>query len=323
MTRTRFLEPQSGPPLVNRAPLLLTNDDGVGAPGLMGLARALHQRGHPLAVLAPLTEQSASGMKLTLRSDMNFQEHDDLANEVRNDESIPLRFFSLDGSPCDCVIVALDGGLQAWAPDISPCLCISGINHGPNLSVDVLHSGTVSAAREAALYGMPSMAVSLATYSHEDFSQALEATIRLVDAISPHLPKAPPNLRRPEGSRLAPEDGSSAEAIWSSFLMGNLFLNMNVPEIWNGGFRTVDLGARWYHNATDMHDKENMGVAFEVGAATIEDEDIPNTDCNAVKAGYAALTPLASWPRNHPSGISDSLLEAATLPGGSGLPAWL
>lgn len=323
MARTRFLELKSGPPFVNRTPILLTNDDGVGAPGLMNLARALHQRGHPLTVLAPLSEQSASGMKLTLRSDMRFQEHHDIASEARTDESVPLRFFSLDGSPCDCVIVALDGGLQAWAPEIPPSLCISGINQGPNLSVDVLHSGTVSAAREAALYGMPSMAVSLATHSHKDFSQALEATIRLVDAISPHLPKAPLNLRRPEGSRMAPEDGSSAEAVRSSFLLGNLFLNLNVPEVWNGGYRTVDLGARWYHNATDMHDRENVGVAFEVGVATIEDEDIPNTDCNAVKAGCAALTPLASWPRNHPLGVSDTLLEAATLSGGDGLPAWL
>ena len=144
-------------------PILLTNDDGINSPGLQDLAKSLHAKGHPLAVLAPLTEQSAVGMKLTLRDDMAFEEHHDIADRIRVDEEVPLRIFSLDGSPCDCVIVALDGGMRAWAPEIEPWLCISGINRGPNLSVDVLHSGTVSAAREASLYGLPSVSVSLAT----------------------------------------------------------------------------------------------------------------------------------------------------------------
>ena len=62
--------------------------------------------------------------------------------------------------PCDCVIVAIDGGIDHWVPDMKPALCVSGINQGPNLSVDVMHSGTVSAAREAGLYGLPSIATS-------------------------------------------------------------------------------------------------------------------------------------------------------------------
>ena len=144
-------------------PILLTNDDGIHSMGLQDLAASLHARGHPIAILAPLTEQSAVGMKLTLRDDMSFEEHTDIAEKIRIDNETPLRVFSLDGSPCDCVIVALDGGLKARAPEIEPWLCISGINRGPNLSVDVLHSGTVSAAREASLYGLPSISVSLAT----------------------------------------------------------------------------------------------------------------------------------------------------------------
>ena len=100
-------------------------------------------------------------------------------------------------------------------------------------------------------------------------------------------------------------------------------LNINVPQVWRNGFQTVPLGARWYHNAIDMSDSEHMGVAYEVGAARIVDEDIPNTDCNAINAGSVAVTPLSCWPNNHPLGLSESLLESATSAGSDGLPNWL
>ena len=303
-------------------PLLLTNDDGIHSPGLQELARALSKRGHPLVVLAPLTEQSAVGMKLTLRDDMAFHEHTEIAAEIGSGEETPLRIFSLDGSPCDCVIVAIDGGLRAWAPEIEPWLCISGINRGPNLSVDVLHSGTVSAAREWALYGLPSLSVSLATYSHEDYSDSISATLAVIDGISSLVTKKPENLLRPNGSKKIPPDETNPESIASWFLQGNMFLNLNVPEKWDGSFQTVPLGARWYHNATDMLQKDAVGVAFEVGAARIVDEDIEMTDCNAVASGKAALTPLASWPQNHPLGVPQSVMEASTRMGGDGMPEW-
>ena len=76
-----------------------------------------------------------------------------------------------------------------------------------------------------------------------------------------------------------------------------MFLNLNVPEKWDGSFQTVPLGARWYHNATDMLQKDAVGVAFEVGAARIVDEDIEMTDCNAVASGKAALTLWQAGPR--------------------------
>ena len=258
-------------------PILLTNDDGIHSMGLQDLAASLHARGHPIAILAPLTEQSAVGMKLTLRDDMSFEEHTDIAEKIRIDNETPLRVFSLDGSPCDCVIVALDGGLKARAPEIEPWLCISGINRGPNLSVDVLHSGTVSAAREASLYGLPSISVSLATYSHQDYTESVAATIRLVERISNVVVDRPTNILRPEGSKMRPDEGIDSDAIRSWFLHGNLFLNLNIPEVWKGTFQTVPLGARWYYNATDMIDKEAVGVAFEVGAARIVDEAVSYT----------------------------------------------
>jgi 5'/3'-nucleotidase SurE len=303
-------------------PILLTNDDGINSIGLQELAASLNARGHPVVVLAPLAEQSAVGMKLTLRDDMAFQEHPEIAEMIRKDGATPLRVFSLDGSPCDCVIVAIDGGLRARAPGFEPWLCISGINRGPNLSVDVLHSGTVSAAREAALYGLPSLSVSLATYSHQDYSQSIEATLRVIDGISEVVVGKPENLLRPDGTHRRPGDGADTHSIRKWFLQGNMFLNLNIPETWDESFQTVPLGARWYRNATDMIDKESVGVTFEVGAARIVDEDIEMTDCNAVRSGSASITPLASWPQNHPLGVPQSVMEESTNMGEGGLPSW-
>ena len=309
---------------MSRAALFMTNDDGVESAGLHLLIAALHARGHPVVVLAPASEQSCSGMRLTLRHDLKFEERSDIADSLRVEGGPPLRIFSLDGSPCDCAIVALDGGLQAWAPEIKPSMCISGINQGPNLSVDVLHSGTVSAARETSLYGMPAIAISLATYEHSEFSQTVEASLQIIEACLSALPDEPLNLRRPEGSRKKPlSSGTMGARARSIFAHGDMFLNINAPKSWNGLMQTTSLGSRWYHNAIDMNDRENIGVAYEVGAAIIEDEDIPGTDCNAINSGAVAITPLSSWPVNHPLGLSGDVMATATEQGSSGLPSWL
>jgi broad specificity polyphosphatase/5'/3'-nucleotidase SurE len=263
-------------------------------------------------------------MRLTLRHDLKFEERTDIADSLRVEGGPPLRIFSLDGSPCDCAIVALDGGLQAWAPEIKPSMCISGINQGPNLSVDVLHSGTVSAARETSLYGMPAIAISLATYEHAEFAQTVEASLAIIEACLCALPDEPLNLRRPEGSRKKPLSAGTMEVrVRSAFAHGDMFLNINAPKSWNGLMQSTSLGSRWYHNAIDMNDRENIGVAYEVGAAIIEDEDIPGTDCNAINSGAVAITPLSSWPVNHPLGLSGDVMAAATEQGSSGLPSWL
>ena len=169
---------------------------------------------------------------------------------------------------------------------------------------------------------MPSLSVSLATYSHEDYSDSISATLAVIDGISSLVTKKPENLLRPNGSKKIPPDETNPESIASWFLQGNMFLHLNVPEKWDGSFQTVPLGARWYHNATDMLQKDAVGVAFEVGAARIVDEDIEMTDCNAVASGKAALTPLASWPQNHPLGVPQSVMEASTRMCGDGMPEW-
>ena len=306
---------------MSRPVILLTNDDGIEAPGLLALVKGLHARGHPLVVVAPASEQSASGMHLSLRKNLKFEERDDLAEECRGKEGPILRMFSLDGTPCDCVIVALDGGLENWVPDLKPAICVSGINQGPNLSVDVMHSGTVSAAREAGLYGMPSIATSLSTYNHSDFGDSVRATIEIIEASLSILPNKAINVLRPLGSKRPYAAKSDNDRIIEAFSFGDLMLNINAPEKWTSGFQTVSLGVRWYHNAIELGNAKSAGYGFK--AARIVDEDIPGTDCNAVNQGAVAITPLSCWPNNHPLGVSENLLDLATTIGDSGLPTWL
>ena len=308
---------------MDKAHLLVTNDDGIEADGLIALVTRLHKDGHPIVVLAPEKEQSATSMKLTLSSGMGFNERKDLSGQIKVEGGPPLRMFSLDGSPCDCVIVALEGGLKSWAPEIDPMICISGINHGPNLSVDVLHSGTVSAAREASLYGMPAIAASLATYNHRNFEDTLEVVTGLVGRCERSLPEELPNLLRPNGTSNKPSGSDERSLLKSAFHHGDIFLNVNAPEEWNGAVTTTSLGARWYRSASDMDKAPSKGIEFEVGAATIVEEDIPGTDCNAINTGKASITPLGSWPSNHPLGISDDLLETSINESSEGFPYWI
>ena len=134
--------------------LFVTNDDGIEAPGIQALIRELNIQGYPLFVLAPSTEQSATGMRISVRKKLKVTNRRDIADKLQTNQNVPLKMYSLDGSPCDCVIAALDGGIKILEPDLMPTICISGVNQGPNISVDIMHSGTVSAARESALYGL-------------------------------------------------------------------------------------------------------------------------------------------------------------------------
>ena len=306
-----------------REPIFLTNDDGIEAPGLHQLIQILHARGHPLAVLAPANEQSASGMRLTLQHELKFTDRSDLIEQLELDaEGAPIYLFSLDGTPCDCTIVAIDYGFENWAPLIRPQLCVSGINRGPNISIDVMHSGTVSAAREAALYGMPSIALSLGTYLHEDYTIGTDAILGLIDRALVLAHEEPHNLLRPRGSHQDSwknEEMDIDERVRDAFCNGDLFLNLNVPHQWNGVVETVPLGARWYHGAT----KHSEDLGFIVGAASIEDEPIPKTDCSGLIAGNIVISPLVTWPQSHPLNIPDILLHAALNEGPEGFPKWL
>lgn len=307
-----------------REPLFLTNDDGIGAAGLHRLIQILHERGHPLAVLAPAHQQSASAMRLSLKSDLEFTDRNDLVKTLDLDaDGPPIQIFSLDGTPCDCTIVAIDQGFESWAPMIRPRMCISGINFGPNISIDVIHSGTVSAAREAALYGLPAIALSLGTYLHEDFSIGTAAILELIDRALLVANEEPTNLMRTRGSKHQPWGDAQMpmdERIREAFRSGDIILNLNTPHEWSGAVETVPLGARWYHGATKSSDG-NRG--FIVGAASIEDEPLPKTDCSSLMAGSVVISPLATWPQTHPLNVPDVILHAALTENEDGFPAWL
>src|SRR5271163_3880806 len=128
---------------------LLSNDDGVASPGLAVMRAALQER-FDVVVLAPETEQSAASHALSLHRPLRLRKIDE-------------GHFALDGTPADCVYVALHGGTRVVAR--RPDLVVSGINRGLNLGQDVFYSGTVAAAREGALRGIPALAVSAHLYA--------------------------------------------------------------------------------------------------------------------------------------------------------------
>src|SRR5690606_18757905 len=126
--------------------LLVTNDDGINAPGLFALARAMRELGD-IEVVAPATNQSASGHKKTLRQDIPI---------VRTTLQDGTPALAVAGSPADCIaLTAL--GMARWPPSV----VVSGINRGANMGQDITYSGTVTAALEGAIHGVPAVAVSL------------------------------------------------------------------------------------------------------------------------------------------------------------------
>jgi 5'-nucleotidase len=177
--------------------ILLTNDDGIRAVGLRALYAALVKAGHRVHVAAPMTEQSAVGHSVTLFSPLR----------VRQVEEAGFSGLGISGTPADCVKLALSH-LLPKAPD----MIVSGINAGANVGVDVLYSGTVSAATEGALAGIPAMAVSVDDYHPEDLSAQAEYAGRMLrEDIWSGFPSQcvlnvnfrPDPWRRPRGARSA------------------------------------------------------------------------------------------------------------------------
>ncbi len=240
--------------------VLLSNDDGIHAAGLRALARAFSERDE-VWVVAPDREQSASSHAISLN------------RPLRMIEAEP-RWYAVDGTPTDAVYMGLCLVLKKTPPD----LVVSGINHGPNLGNDVHYSGTVAAAIEGALLGIPALAVSLAAPPPHDFEPAARF-----------------------GAALARRMIAEAEANGSPV---PFLLNVNIPAGPIRGYRFARLGRRTYGNdvveKTDPRGRKYYWIGGEGGA---RNEDIPGSDCNAVEAGVAAVTPLQLDPTH------DAVLE--------------
>jgi 5'/3'-nucleotidase len=224
--------------------ILLTNDDGIQAIGLRTVRDAMEGLGR-ISIVAPSREQSGAAQSLTLRQPI-------VCHEVAEGE------WAIDGTPADCVIVAL----HKLLPE-RPDLVISGINHGANMGENVYYSGTVGAAREAALHHIPAVAMSLcARKTEQNFSNA---------------------------ARIA---RSAAEIILKEGLPDQVLLNINVPEPWSGEIRFARQSKKITRNQLS-EGKDPKGRSYYWIFEQKIDQDIdPDTDYAAVFAGDASVTPL-------------------------------
>lgn len=250
-----------GPPGLARGALcgaglivLLTNDDGVEAAGLRALERALADVGECWTV-APATEQSARSHALTMHEPLRLQP----AGERR---------WAVTGTPADSVYLALHHLLPE-----RPALVVSGINRGSNLATDIYYSGTVAAAREASLLGIPAVAASLHLAGREPRWETAEGVVRrLVDAVLTH-PLPPGTL-----------------------------LNLNVPSVPPGelrGLRVAAVGRRHYAPMVDSKVDPRGRAYFWIGGEHDRFDDRPDTDGPLCEAGYAVVSPLHMDPTDH------------------------
>jgi 5'-nucleotidase len=224
--------------------ILITNDDGYRSEGLKALADAFRPLGD-VTIVAPVLEASAIGHALTLRHPLRL-------------EAIADRVFAVDGTPTDCVNIAVTHVFKAL-----PDLVVSGINKGWNLGDDVTYSGTVAGALEAALLGVPALAVSLQpTRSEYDFRLAARAAAAIAGAM----------LSRPLPSRT--------------------FLNINVPDGRPKGCRVTVQAKRNHVTSVSKRDDPKGRAYYWIEEGQDEWEPHDRSDYQAVRDGYVSVTPL-------------------------------
>ena len=239
--------------------VLLTNDDGIEAEGLQALRRALLQvEGIELAVIAPDGNRSAVGRGITTRRPLWVEEVDFGDGTVG---------FATDGTPVDCVRLAKLGIVEGFEAEA----IVAGINHGSNLGDDITYSGTVAAALEGVLLGLPAIAVSQQSASREmdfrfgrefDFSTAARFAARLVDRLD--------EVPLPAGT----------------------LLNVNAPGGTPDGVEVTKLGKRIYRDELKLKASDGERRQYWIYGADHGFEDEQGTDLAAVAAGRIAVTPL-------------------------------
>lgn len=226
--------------------ILVSNDDGIHADGLRALSDAVADLGE-LWVVAPEYEQSAASHAISLHRPLRIKQ-------------LGERRFSVDGTPADCSYIAINHLLK----DEKPALMVSGINHGANLADDVTYSGTVAAAMEASLLGVPAIAFSLVAREKFDFSAAAKFARKLAQSVLAQKPT------------------------------GRILLNVNVP----GGcepdqYVVTQLGKHSYgYDVVENRDPRGRKY-YWIGGTSFRHEDIPGSDCNAVfREKRISVTPL-------------------------------
>lgn len=248
MTRPAPLDPPADRPLI-----LVANDDGIDAAGISALAGAMSELG-TVVVVAPFEEQSAVGHAITIRDPMRVH-----AWPFSGPDG-PVWACAVTGTPADCVKIAV----QKLLPRV-PDLVVSGINHGPNTAVNVMYSGTVSAATEAAILGIPSIAMSHAAWHPTDFGPAASVATRL------------------------------ASRVLADGLPPGVLLNVNVPDLPTDqilGMRvTRQARAKWEEIFEERRDPMDRPY-YWLGGQFIDLDGGPDTDLAALTDGYVSVTPL-------------------------------
>jgi len=227
--------------------ILVTNDDGIHSEGIIVLAKALREVGD-VCVVAPDREESAIAHSLTLHRPLRV-------------EKIKRNFFAVDGTPADCVHLGVSAILSQ-----RPQLIVSGINKGGNLGDDVTYSGTVSAAFEGTLLGIPSFAISLVSRGDFKFHTAARFAVRVARfIIKKGLPK-------------------------------DTLLNINVPNLEESEIKSYKITrqGRWVHNGNAVIEKiDPRGRKYYwIGSGQLVFDQKKNTDFAAVSNSYISITPL-------------------------------
>ncbi|MBI2391840.1 MAG: 5'/3'-nucleotidase SurE [Deltaproteobacteria bacterium] len=268
---------------VDDRPLILcSNDDGFFSHGLRALAEALSTFAR-VVVVAPETEQSATSHSLTLHRPLRLRRY----AEDR---------YAVDGTPADCVYLAVHLGESGSATPVltrKPDLVVSGINRGINLGQDIFYSGTVAAAREGALRGIPSIAASVGVVADESGSYvfepvwAAELVAKVAQAVLA-LPKKP---------------GPA------------LLFNLNVPAGPVKGLVATKLGTRLWTEAVDARIDPRGRAYFWLGGHGVEHDQIPGSDTEAYDAGLASLSVLGLDLARHDGearAAADAVVGSAT-----------
>ncbi len=235
--------------------ILISNDDGAHAPGIRALANALAEAEHEVFVGAPDRERSATGHCLTLHKPLRAEEVPELYSPKVK------KAWKINGTPCDSAKLTMNMLLDLSTID----LIVSGINRGPNLGTDVIYSGTVSAAVEGAIRGLPAIAVSLDSFDDMHYDTAAQVVVKLVHQIN-----------------------------WNEF-KPHTVLNVNVPAIPYeelAGTRVTRLGLHRFKDIFERRqDLRGKSYFWQTGVVVDHGEE-DDTDVVAVSQKYVALTPI-------------------------------
>ncbi len=232
------------PVVISMPRILVTNDDGIHSAGIISLAEALEPLGD-VFVVAPAHEMSAASHSLTLTRPLRIDRIDD-------------RHFSVDGTPTDCITLAMNLIMKESLPDI----VVSGINKGGNLGDDVSYSGTVAGALEASIYGLPGIAFSLVQRTNFDFTQAAQFAVSLARRVL--------NAGLPRGT----------------------LLNVNLPPGPVRGVRVTRQGTKVIRPTIIEGTDPRQRKYYWIGEESLTWNEEPGTDYEALRLGLVSITPL-------------------------------